>query len=107
MAILVPESTRKFEQDWLIVRLEEVLYALVEFTSAKSGWVGLSQQGGRLVFPIVLGDFTEHWLTRQQGTESTWGFTFREDSPTLVNDLREVPGFGQPSLQSILSCPII
>src|SRR5215470_14656675 len=106
MATLAPESTRKFEQDWLTGRLADILKALMQFTGAKAGWVGLVQTNGQLSFPAVLGDFAKEWLTKQQGLDSQWGFTFREDTATLVNDVPPVPGFSEPAINSILSCPI-
>src|SRR5262249_7993461 len=75
-------------------------------TGAKAGWVGLVQTNGQLSFPAVLGDFAKEWLTKQQGLDSLWGFTFREDTATLVNDVPPVPGFSEPAINSILSCPI-
>ena len=106
MAILVPGSAKKLEQDWLILRLEEILTSLMQFTGAKAAWVGVIQDDGRLVFPAALGEFTSDWLTKQQGIQSIWGFSFRERSPTLLNDLAQVPGFGKPRLRNILSSPI-
>lgn len=86
--------------------LEDTLEALVEFVGASVGWVGIVNADGRLSFPARHGEFAEGWLTLQQGLGSVWGFEIRE-GPTLLNDLPPFAEFGQPSLSSILSCPVM
>ncbi|MFL5243383.1 MAG: ATP-binding protein [Gemmataceae bacterium] len=106
MATLVPGSAKISEQDWFPSRLQEILKSLMGFTGAGAAWVGIIGHDGRLVFPSALGDFTSDWLTKQQGSQSIWGFTFRENSPTLLNDAPPIPGFGKPHIRNVLSSPV-
>src|SRR5947207_12234239 len=103
MAKLVPGSTRMFEEPGQAGRLNELLAGVIEYTGALAGWIGLHQADGRISFPLAVGDFPSDWLVKQQGNESIWGFTFQEESPTLVNDLAQLPGIKGVPLKSVLS----
>ena len=81
------------------------LDALLEFTNAACGWVGVLGADQRLAFPIRRGLLPEAWLKFQRGEESPWGFAFRE-GPTLLNDLRPWPDCDPAPLKSLLSCPL-
>jgi PAS domain-containing protein len=95
-----------FEEPGQADHLNELLAGVMEYTGALAGWVGLHQADGRIYFPLALGEFPRDWLGKQQGKESIWGFTFQEESPTLVNDLAQLPGIKGTPLKSVLSCPV-
>jgi signal transduction histidine kinase len=90
----------------LVCQLEQTLEALLEFTGATAGWVGLPSPEGRLEFPARRGTFPEAWLALQQGQVPVWGFEVRE-GPTLLNDLPALPALGEPPLRNLLSCPVL
>jgi signal transduction histidine kinase len=106
MTKLVPGSTRMFDEPGRANHLNDLLAGIMEYTGALAGWIGLHQADGRIYFPLALGEFPSDWLAKQQGKESLWGFTFQEESPTLVNDLAQLPGIKGAPLKSILSCPV-
>src|SRR5437868_5178709 len=60
--------------DAVLDSLGEALDALLDFTGATAGWVGLAGADGRLTFPIQRGQFGEGWLALQQGRRGPWGF---------------------------------
>src|SRR5438552_12568505 len=86
--------------------LEAILDALLEFTGATAGWIGLSDVQGRLHFPARRGAFGEAWLTLQQGQLAIWGFEVRE-GPTLLNELPALPALGEPRLRHLLGCQLL
>ncbi|HXG09682.1 MAG TPA: ATP-binding protein [Gemmataceae bacterium] len=104
MPTVVPESVWVHGQEALAAALAEALDALLEFTGATAGWVGLTGPDGRLSFPAARGRCSPGWLALQQG-QGVWGFEVRE-GPTLLNDLPAVPALGEPPLTSLLSCPL-
>src|SRR5690349_6013606 len=83
--------------------LRESLSALLDLTGATAGWVGLLRPDGRLYFPARAGNFSEAWLTLQQGGASIWGFAVC-DGPTLLNDPPPLAILGNPPLRNLLSC---
>jgi PAS domain-containing protein len=83
--------------------LRETLNALLEFTGATAGWIGLLRPDGRLYFPARAGTFSEAWLKLQQGQTSIWGFAVGE-GPTLVNDPPPLPILGDPPLRNLATC---
>jgi len=65
MPTVVPESARPTEKEDFAHDLREGLAALLEFTGASAAWVGLTQDDGRLAFPVRHGNIAETWLTLQ------------------------------------------
>ena len=90
----------------LVALLQPALEAVLEFTGATVGWIGLVEPDGRLSFPAQRGSFSRSWLTLQQGKASVWGFGVR-DEPTLLNELPTWPMLGEPPLRNLLSCPLL
>jgi PAS domain S-box-containing protein len=88
----------------MAVLLGQALDALLEFTSATCGWVGLVEPSGQLQFPARRGQIPQAWLDLQQSERGIWGFAVRE-GPTLLNELPAWPDFGAPTLTNLLSCP--
>jgi PAS domain S-box-containing protein len=85
--------------------LAQALDALLEFTNATCGWVGLHGPTGELQFMARRGEIPQAWLDLQQGKQGIWGFAVR-DGPTLLNELPVWPLFGAPVLTNLLSCPL-
>ncbi len=106
MVTVVPEPDWLPRSGELISFLEETLDALLEFTGATAGWVGLADPDGRLHFPARRGTFPQAWLGLQQGQVPIWGFEVRE-GPTLLNDLPALPALGEPPLRNLLSCQLL
>jgi PAS domain-containing protein len=105
MANVVPEKGGLQGPDGGADFLGQVLEALLEFTGAAAGWVGLVGADGRLTFPARRGDFADSWLTTQQGQDNpVWGFEVRELC-TLTN--LAVPKLGEPVVGNLLSCPLL
>src|SRR5262245_3309283 len=100
MTTVVPEIGGFQGPEDVAAFLGEVLDALLEFTGAAAGWIGLTGPDGRLTFPVRRGDFPEAWLTLQQGQGNpVWGFEVREGC-TLLND--SLPSLGEPPLHNLL-----
>jgi len=53
MPTVVPESAWFTSRSALTQDLDEGLAALLEFTGAAAGWIGLTEEDGRLTFPFV------------------------------------------------------
>jgi signal transduction histidine kinase len=93
-------------EEGLATLLHEALEALLEFTTASAGWIGLADPDGGLSFPARSGRIPEAWLTLQQGGATVWGFEVRE-GPTLLNELPPLPVLGEPPLHNLLSCRLL
>jgi signal transduction histidine kinase len=106
MPSLVPESARASVEEGLAQELGESLAAVLEFTGASAGWIGLQQEDGCLAFPVRQGAIAQAWLTLQQGRAGPWGFGVGEES-TLLNNLSHLRGLGEPALNNLLSCPLM
>jgi PAS domain S-box-containing protein len=105
MPRLVPESTSRFGLQEPPNALGLALEALLEFTQAGCGWIGLSDRGVGMSFPVRSGPVPDDWLDRQAGRDGVWGFAVR-DGPTLLNDLPPLPGLQTGPLKNLLSCPL-
>jgi PAS domain S-box-containing protein len=105
MSGVVPDSSPETGRPDAADRLELPFEALLEFTNAACGWIGLIDAQHRLTFPVRRGAVPEGWLTLQGGQQVVWGFALR-DGPTLLNDLPPWPALGSPPLNNLLSCPL-
>jgi PAS domain S-box-containing protein len=85
--------------------LRDALEALLEFTGAGAGWIGLLDSQGKLTFPVCAGTVPGAWLNLQQGQGAIWGFEVRE-GPTILNELPAFVALGEPALQNLMSCPL-
>jgi len=102
---LVPESAARFGFQEPSSALGLALEALLEFTQAACGWIGLADPVSGLAFPVRRGRVPDPWLDGQAGQASVWGFAVR-DGPTLLNDLIRLPGIATSALNNLLSCPL-
>src|SRR5437868_6077671 len=91
--------------DELAAILDDTLDALLEFTGATAGWIGLIGPDECLSFPARRGALPGQWLALQQGRGGVWGFEVHAE-PTLLNDLPALAFLGEPALHSSLSCPV-
>src|SRR5262249_16118262 len=85
--------------------VQHLLDAIVEFTGAEAGWVGLTVAGGRPSFPARSGAVPGSWLRPQQGQLPAWGFVLG-DGRTLLNHLPALAALGDPPLRQVLACPV-
>jgi PAS domain-containing protein len=76
----------------------------LDLTGATAGWIGLARPRG-LTIAARRGEFSDSWLTFQQGNSTAWGFELG-DAPTLLNDLPPLPLLGEPGLRNLLSSPL-
>jgi PAS domain S-box-containing protein len=102
MASPTPSASVQQSSDEPGAALSQTLDAILQFTGATAGWVGLLGPDGRLDFPVRAGAFSEAWLTLQQGEASVWGFAVR-DEPTLLNEPPALALLGDPPLENLLS----
>jgi hypothetical protein len=72
MPTVVPESGLLPGQEKPTAAWEEALDALMEFTGATAGWVGVVGEDRHLTFPAYRGQIGLGWLKLQQG-HSVWG----------------------------------
>jgi PAS domain S-box-containing protein len=102
---LVPESTSRFGFQEPPNALGLAFEALLGFTQAACGWIGLADPVAGMAFPVRRGPVPDAWLDRQAGHTGVWGFAIRE-GPTLLNDLLPLPGIATSPLNNLLSCPL-